>query len=110
MMAVLVTATVITVLYFAREGFVPIMLAVLLGFLLAPGVRWLRRLGVGRITAVTLTVRVAFVAIAGFAAVIVSEVSSLAQQLPEYQSNLDSKTVAIIDSMLTMEPAPASVT
>ena len=54
MLAVLVTATVIAVLYFAREVFVPITLAVLLSFLLAPGVRWLRRLGVGRITAVVL--------------------------------------------------------
>ena len=44
MMAVLVTATVIAILYFAREVFVPITLAVLLSFLLAPAVRWLRRL------------------------------------------------------------------
>ena len=50
MMAVLVTATVIAILYFAREVFVPITLAVLLSFLLAPAVRWLRRLRVGRIT------------------------------------------------------------
>jgi predicted PurR-regulated permease PerM len=77
MIAVLVTATVIAILYFAREVFVPITLAVLLSFLLAPAVRWLRQLRVGRITAVTLTVMVAFMAIAGFAAVIVGEVSSL---------------------------------
>jgi predicted PurR-regulated permease PerM len=91
MMAVLVTATVIAILYFAREVFVPITLAVLLSFLLAPAVRSLRRLRVGRITAVVLTVTVAFIAIAGFAALIVGEVSSLAPQLPEYQYNLDTK-------------------
>ena len=91
MMAVLVTATVVAILYFAREVFVPITLAILLSFLLAPAVRWLRRLRVGRITAVTLTVMVAVMAIAGFAAVVVGEVSSLAQQLPEYQYNLDTK-------------------
>src|ERR1700730_6366426 len=90
MMAVLVTATVIAILYFAREVFVPITLAVLLSFLLAPAVRWLRRLRAGRITAVALTVMVAFMAIAGFAAV-VGEVSSLAQQLPEYRYNLQIK-------------------
>jgi predicted PurR-regulated permease PerM len=89
MMAVLVTAMVIAILYFGREVFVPITLAVLLSFLLAPVVRWLRRWRVGRITAVVLTVMVAFLAIAGFAAVIVGEVSSLAQQLPEYQYNID---------------------
>ena len=91
MMAVLVSATVIAILYFAREVFVPITLAVLLSFLLAPAARWLRRLRAGRITAVALTVIVAFMGIAGFAAVILGELSSLAQQLPEYQYNLETK-------------------
>lgn len=91
MMAVLVTATVIAILYFAREVFVPITLAILLSFLLAPAVRLLRRLRVGRVTAVGFTVLLAFMAIAGFAAVVVGEVSSLAQQLPEYRYNLETK-------------------
>jgi predicted PurR-regulated permease PerM len=91
MLAVLVTATIIAILYFAREVFVPITLAVLLSFLLAPAVRWLRRLRVGRITAVVFTVMIACMAIAGFAAVVVGEVSSLAQQLPAYRYNLETK-------------------
>ncbi|HEX4614679.1 MAG TPA: AI-2E family transporter [Stellaceae bacterium] len=91
MMAVLVMAAVIAILYFAREVFVPITLAVLLSFLLAPAVRLLRRFRAGRITAVILTVSVAFLAIAAFAAVVVGEVSSLAQQLPAYQYNLETK-------------------
>ena len=91
MMTVLVTATVIAALYFAREVFVPVTLAVLLSFLLAPAVRWLRRLRVGRVTAVLFTVFLGCMAIAGFAAVVVGEVSSLAQQLPEYQYNLETK-------------------
>jgi predicted PurR-regulated permease PerM len=91
MMAVLVTATVIAILYFAREVFVPITLAILLSFLLAPAVLWLRRLRVGRVTAVGFTAMLAFMAIAGFAAVVVGEISSLAQQLPEYRYNLQTK-------------------
>jgi len=91
MMTVLVTATVIAALYFAREVFVPVTLAVLLSFLLAPAVRWLRRLRVGRVTAVLFTVFLGCMAIAGFAVVVVGEVSSLAQQLPEYQYNLETK-------------------
>src|SRR5882757_11271454 len=71
MMVVLVTATIIAILYFAREVFVPITLAVLLSFLLAPAVRWLRRLRVGRVTAVGFTAMLAFMAITGFAAVVV---------------------------------------
>ncbi len=91
MVAVLVAAVVVAALYFAREVFVPIILAVLLSFLLAPVVRWLRRLRIGRVTAVGFTVLIAFLAIAGFAAVVVGEVSSLAQQLPEYRYNLQTK-------------------
>jgi hypothetical protein len=91
MMAVLVTATGIAMLYFAREVFVPITLAILLSFLLAPAVRWLRRLRVGRVTAVGFTAMLAFMAIAGFAAVVVGEISSLAQQLPEFRDNLQTK-------------------
>jgi len=90
-MAVLVTGTVIAILYFAREVFIPITLAVLLSFLLAPAVRWLRRLRAGRVGAVALTVLLAFMAISGCAAVVIGEVSSLAQQLPEYRYNLQTK-------------------
>jgi predicted PurR-regulated permease PerM len=91
MIAVLAAGAAIAILYFAREVIVPIMLAVLLSFLLAPGVRWLRRLRLGRVAAVGVTVLVAFLAIAGFAALMVGEVSSLAQQLPEYRYNLETK-------------------
>ena len=91
MMAVLTMATVIAILYFAREVFVPITLAILLSFLLAPAVRLLRRLRVSRVSAVSFTAVLAFMAIAGFAAVVVGEVSSLAQQLPEYRYNLQTK-------------------
>jgi len=55
MVAVLVAAAIIGILYFAREVIVPITLSVLLNFLLAPAVKWLRRLRVGRIPAVGLT-------------------------------------------------------
>ena len=90
-MAVLATATVIAMLYFAREVFIPITLAILLSFLLAPAVRLLRRLRLGRVPAIGFTVLIAFTAIAGFATLILKEVSSLAQQLPEHQSNLETK-------------------
>ena len=103
--AVLVTATVIATLYFAREVFVPITLAILLSFLLAPAVRALRRLRVGRVTAVGFTALFAFIALAAFAAVVVGEVSSLAQQLPEYRYNLETK----IRSLPALVPGGESV-
>jgi len=90
-LTVLASGLVVGLLYFGRDVVVPIALAILLSFLLAPAVRWLRRLHVGRVAAVTLTVLIAFLAMLGFAAVIVQELSSLAAQIPEYRSNLEAK-------------------
>jgi predicted PurR-regulated permease PerM len=90
-LTVLATGLVVAFLYFARDVIVPIALAILLSFLLAPVVRWLRRLHVGRVAAVTLTVLTAFLAMLGFAAVVMQELSSLAAQIPEYRSNLEAK-------------------
>ena len=91
MLTVLATGLVVAFLYFARDVVVPIALAILLSFLLAPAARWLRRLHIGRVGAVTLTVLIAFLSMLGFAAVVVQELSSLAAQIPEYRSNLEAK-------------------
>ena len=90
-LTLLSVGVVVAFLYFARDVIVPIALAVLLSFLLAPAVRWLRRWHLGRVTAVALTVLIAFLVMLGFAAIVVQEISSLAQQLPEYRSNLEAK-------------------
>jgi predicted PurR-regulated permease PerM len=90
-LTLLAVGMVVAFLYFARDVVVPIALAILLSFLLAPLVRWLRRCHLGRVTAVALTVLIAFLAMLGFAAIVVQEISSLAQQLPEYRSNLEAK-------------------
>jgi predicted PurR-regulated permease PerM len=90
-LTVLATGLVVAFLYFARDVVVPIALAILLSFLLAPAARWLSGLHIGRVGAVTLTVLIAFLAMLGFAAVVVQELSSLAAQIPEYRSNLEAK-------------------
>jgi predicted PurR-regulated permease PerM len=90
-LTVLTAGFVVAFLYFARDVIVPIALAVLLSFLLAPAVRGLRRLRMGRLAAVTLTVLIAFLVMLGFAAVVVQELSSLARQIQEYRSNLEAK-------------------
>ena len=90
-LTLLSVGSVVAFLYFARDLIVRIALAILLGFLLSPAVRWLRRWYIGRVTAVTITVLVAFLAMIGFTAVVLQEISSLPQQLPEYRSNLETK-------------------
>jgi predicted PurR-regulated permease PerM len=90
-LTILVSAVAIGILYLAAEVIIPIALAVLLSFLLAPAVRWLRRFRVGRVPAVGLTVLLAFLTIFGFSVIVAREGSSLAQELPRYRHNIEEK-------------------
>jgi predicted PurR-regulated permease PerM len=82
---------VVAALYFAREVLVPVALAVLLSFLLAPAVHWLRHMRAGRVAAVAVTVLVAFLVIVGFGAIVGEEISQLGPALPEYRHNIELK-------------------
>ena len=95
MLTFLILALIIAALYFGREVLVPLALAVLLSFLLAPAVHWLRHLRAGRVAAVAVTVLVAFLAIFAFAAVVTEEISLLGPELPEYRHNLELKLRAL---------------
>ncbi|MBV8090776.1 MAG: AI-2E family transporter, partial [Alphaproteobacteria bacterium] len=99
MLTVLTAGAVLAFLYFARDVIIPITLGILLSFLLAPAVRWLRRLRIGRVPAVMLTVLAAFLAIFGFAATVVHETTTLAQELPEYRYNLETKVRSLPGSV-----------
>jgi predicted PurR-regulated permease PerM len=89
--AVFIAATIVAALYFGREVLLPIALAVLLSFVLAPLVRLLQRVRVPRSAAVILVVLLGFGVISGFAALMFAQVSQLAEHLPEYQSTLSKK-------------------
>lgn len=95
LLMLLTFSLVIAALYFGREVLVPFALAVLLSFLLAPAVRGLRRLRAGRVTAVAVTVLVAFLAIFVFGAVVTEEMALLGPQLPEYRQNIEAKLHAL---------------
>ncbi|HXV23877.1 MAG TPA: AI-2E family transporter [Alphaproteobacteria bacterium] len=86
-----VLAAVVAALYFLREVFIPIALAVLLSFMLGPAVTRLRRWGIGRITATLSVVTIAGVVIAGIATVVAFQIVDLADNITQYQSNLVSK-------------------
>jgi predicted PurR-regulated permease PerM len=88
---ILVVVVVVAALYFAREVLVPIALALLLSFVLAPLVRILRNWYVPRALGVVVTVIVAFTVIFGLGALMVSQVTQLATDLPGYQSTLRDK-------------------
>ena len=87
--------TTVAALYFGREVFLPIAVALLLTFAIAPVVSWLKRLGVPRIAAVIASVAGAFAALSLFSFVVASQVSDLAQNIPVYQINILSKVRAL---------------
>lgn len=88
---VVIVVVVVAWLYFGREVLVPIALAILLTFVLAPLVRFLQSWRFPRIVAVMLVVLIAFAAIFGLGALMVSQVNQLARNLPGYQSTLGEK-------------------
>ena len=62
---VLVAAAIVAALYFGREVLLPMALAVLLSFVLAPPVKLLQRLYLPRFAAVAIVVLLAFGLISG---------------------------------------------
>jgi predicted PurR-regulated permease PerM len=92
---VLLGVIVVAALYFGREVLVPIALAVLMSFVLAPLVRLLQGLYIPRSLAVIVVVLVAFAAIFGLAALMVSQVNQLASDLPSYQTTLREKIQSV---------------
>jgi predicted PurR-regulated permease PerM len=89
---------VVAALYFGRDVLLPLAIAVLLTFALAPVVAWLRKLYVPRIAAVITVVVAAFAAIILFGVIVAGQLSSLAQNLPQYQSNIEAKVQTIRDA------------
>lgn len=79
------------ILQLGRDIFVPISLAVLLSFVLAPGVRGLQRLAVPQGLAVPVTVLAAFGAIVVLVSVIGSQLAGIGADLPRYQSTIRGK-------------------
>src|SRR5579862_1084299 len=88
----------IAALYFGREIFVPMALAVLLSFALGPAVVLLRRCYVNRVAAVVAVVVLAFVLIVGVGALIGTQLEYLAENLPGYQANITEKIHSLRDT------------
>ncbi len=86
-----VGVVVVAALYLGRDILVPITIAVLLSFVLAPLVNLLRRLRLGRIVAVILAVLLALSVIVAMFGLIGSQVAQLAGDVPRYQSTIERK-------------------
>jgi predicted PurR-regulated permease PerM len=86
-LAVIIIAT----LYFGREIFIPIAMAILLSFVLAPLVGLLQRIRVPRGIAVVSVVILAFGLIFAMGSLLASQLTQLAGDLPRYQSTISEK-------------------
>jgi predicted PurR-regulated permease PerM len=89
-MAIL-AALIIMVLYYGREIIIPIALAVLLSFVLAPLVRLVQRLRIPRSLAVVSVVVIAFAFIFAMGSLLATQLAQLAGDLPRYQSTISEK-------------------
>ncbi|HEX4795392.1 MAG TPA: AI-2E family transporter [Humisphaera sp.] len=81
----------VAALYFAQAVLVPLAVAVLLGFVLAPAVTWLERFRVGRIAAVLIAVGVALAVLGAVGWTVERQFVEVAEKLPDYGVTIQSK-------------------
>jgi predicted PurR-regulated permease PerM len=81
----------VAALYIAREILIPIAVAVLLAFLLAPAVTWLQRRHLPRIIAILLVVAASLSVVGAITWVVEQQFVEVAAQLPKYSQNIKDK-------------------
>ena len=81
----------VAALYFARAVLIPLVVAILLSFLLAPLVTWLERWRLGRIIPVVLAVGMALAVLGTIGWVVEHQFVEVAENLPGYPDNIRSK-------------------
>ena len=92
-----VIAIVLATLYFSREILVPIVLAVLISFVLAPLVKIFQGRHLPRAVAVLLAVAGALVVTVSLTTMVMVQVNQLAKDLPRYQVTLNEKIHSLHD-------------
>lgn len=86
---------IVATLYFGKEVLVPVTLALLLAFVLAPLVALLRRLRLGKVSSVLLGVVLAFGVILAIGGVIGAQIAQLATDVPKYAATVEAKVASV---------------
>ncbi|TFV41442.1 AI-2E family transporter [Bradyrhizobium frederickii] len=94
----ILSVIIIAMLYFGRDIFVPVALAILLSFVLAPLVGILQRIHVPRGLAVVSVVVAAFMLIFAIGSLLAAQLTQLAGDLPRYQSTISEKIQSFRDT------------
>ena len=95
LLSILMILIVVAVLFFAKEIFVPLALALLFSFLLAPLVTRFERWRLPRVPAVLLAVGLALAVVVGVGALVVNQTLDLTRQLPTYKVNIQHRIDSI---------------
>jgi predicted PurR-regulated permease PerM len=95
LIATAVGVTLVACLYFARAVLIPITLAILLSFLVAPLANTLGRLKLGHVASVFAAVVISVSVIGVLGAVIATQLSDLASGMPRYQATIERKIEAV---------------
>jgi len=95
---IIIGVAVIAGLYFGRTVLVPMSIAVLLSFVLAPVTEALSRLYIGRVASVLIAVALAFTILGVLGAIIGKQAAQLSENLPEYQVVISKKLDAVRSS------------
>jgi predicted PurR-regulated permease PerM len=82
---------ILALLYLGRSVLIPLALAIMLSLLVAPLVRALRRLRIGRASSVLVAVVALTVSCVGVAAALGAQILHIAESLPQYESNVQHK-------------------
>ena len=90
-LTILAGTACLALLYLGRPILVPITLAVVLSFALAPLVRVMRRIGLGHVASVLVTVSAAGVVVAVLALVMGAQVLQMASSLSQYEATINHK-------------------
>lgn len=91
-------AVVVAALYFGQELLVPLVLAGLLAFVLAPLARLLQRAYLPHVLASLLAVVIAFVILGLLSLVVGGQISALIAKAPQYEANIVAKWQRLVDS------------
>jgi predicted PurR-regulated permease PerM len=94
-MSFLAGIAVIAILYFGKEFFLPLIMAILISFLLAPVIHRLEAWHLGRIGSVLVATILTFGLIAGIAYVVAGQLIDLANQLPNYKDTIAAKVATL---------------
>ena len=81
----------VVILYFARAVLIPLAVAVLLAFVLAPAVTWLERWRLGQIAAVLIVVGTVLAVLVTIGWVVERQFVEVAEKLPDYRVNIQNK-------------------